>query len=237
MATRFYFSSTGIPSTSPAFSASWEQTGQAVRRTMSTTTTGSALTDFSVTVPITTTQDILAVQFVSLPLAAQSFSGASLTIIARCQEAAVGADAFFEFQVRTYRPSTGDFQSLRTIITTATEFGTTASTRGPASTYGLSAVTVEDGDLLVVEVGVNADAPSATSSALIRFGDDAGSDFAFTTGLTTDLNPWVEFTNDITFYTPVGPTNLKTYNTNPVANIKTINTNPIANVKSLNTNT
>lgn len=34
----------------------------------------------------------------------------------------------------------------------------------------------------------------------------------------------------------VGPSNLKSYNTNLKANIKTINTNPIANVKSLNTN-
>lgn len=44
--------------------------------------------------------------------------------------------------------------------------------------------------------------------------------------------------SEVTFTTlAAGPTNLKTYNTNPVANIKTINTNPIANIKSLNTNT
>lgn len=36
---------------------------------------------------------------------------------------------------------------------------------------------------------------------------------------------------------PVGPTNLKSYDTNVKSNIKSINTNPIANIKSLNTNT
>lgn len=46
------------------------------------------------------------------------------------------------------------------------------------------------------------------------------------------------FFDDIrTWNAAVGPTNLKSYNTNLKANIKTINTNPIANVKSLNTNT
>lgn len=40
----------------------------------------------------------------------------------------------------------------------------------------------------------------------------------------------------VTYTVPVGPNNLKSYNTNLKANIKSINTNPIANVKSLNTN-
>lgn len=37
-------------------------------------------------------------------------------------------------------------------------------------------------------------------------------------------------------FSPPGPANLKSYNTNVTANIKSINTNPIANIKSLNTN-
>lgn len=48
-------------------------------------------------------------------------------------------------------------------------------------------------------------------------------------------------TNDpklvVTYSVASGPTNLKTYNTNPKSNCKTINTNAIANCKSLNTNT
>lgn len=49
----------------------------------------------------------------------------------------------------------------------------------------------------------------------------------------TNYDPYLAVT-----YTspPVGPANLKTYNTNVKANIKTINTNVIANVKSLDTN-
>lgn len=44
------------------------------------------------------------------------------------------------------------------------------------------------------------------------------------------------FTQLFSIEIPLGPANLKSYNTNLKANIKTINTNPIANVKSLNTN-
>lgn len=44
------------------------------------------------------------------------------------------------------------------------------------------------------------------------------------------------FTQLFSIEIPVGPTNLKSYNTNLKANIKSINGNPIANVKSLNTN-
>lgn len=50
--------------------------------------------------------------------------------------------------------------------------------------------------------------------------------------LTPSKKPYLEIT-----YTPSGPTNLKSYNTNLKANIKSINTNLIANVKSINTNT
>lgn len=37
-------------------------------------------------------------------------------------------------------------------------------------------------------------------------------------------------------FTSAGPSNMKTYNTNPIANIKTMNTNAIANVKTFDTN-
>ena len=74
----------------------------------------------------------------------------------------------------------------------------------------------------------------------------AGASLAWTSG-AVNPNSWSGFSTDtgsawcavsmaLRVAPIVGPTNLKTYNTNLKANIKTINTNPIANVKSLNTN-
>lgn len=237
MVTRFYFPSSGSPSVSPTYDADWEQTGEADRVLMSTTKTNTALTNKTVTVPITTLQQILARQFVSAPLSAQTFSG-SFNIVIRCSEAASGADAYMYVISRTYNPNTGVFQTLRGAIIPGTEFPLTASaaTRGPALNYGVTGITVADGDVMVIEIGVYADAPSAASTGTLRFGDNNASDFALTSGLTTDLNPWMEFSMDIAFQSTGGPANLKSYNTNVKANIKSINTNVIANVKSLNTN-
>lgn len=68
-----------------------------------------------------------------------------------------------------------------------------------------------------------------------KFNDDANDSTANGNTLTLVNSPAYSETLP-NWSCAVGPTNLKTYNTNVKANIKTINTNPIANVKSLNTN-
>ena len=68
---------------------------------------------------------------------------------------------------------------------------------------------------------------------MIKFPSETDETFQvdYTTKEASSNRPYIEIT-----YTPLGPANLKTYNTNIKANIKTINTNAIANVKTLNTN-
>src|SRR4051794_25713472 len=79
MATRFYMPASGSAPITPAFDAGWEQTGQAVRlpldRKLALTTATPRVDTSAVTVPTTTTQDILAVQYISDPIPQQRFIG------------------------------------------------------------------------------------------------------------------------------------------------------------------
>jgi len=61
----------------------------------------------------------------------------------------------------------------------------------------LTTTTGQVGDRLVVEVGGHAAGPSAGGSYTMRFGNNAASDFALTSALTTDLNPWVEISQTL----------------------------------------
>ena len=197
-ATRFRLSSTGTPSLSPAFDASWEQTGSVTRLIMlAGQKDGSALTNFTGTVPITTTQDILVAQFVSAPFSYRTRILGTCSMVIRDSESAGTANAHLAYSLRSYRPSTSAFQALASNFATQTEDGTTASTR-IWSAQALTATTVEPGDVLVFEVGIHAAAPTAATSAVRRFGMPAGvADFALTSGLTTDLCPWLEIQSEV----------------------------------------
>jgi hypothetical protein len=200
--THFWLSSTAVPSLSPAYDANWEQTGAAVRRVMSIgSKDGSALTDFSRTVPITTSQDILAVQFVSSAFDYRSMLSCPISMVVRCSENATSNNAFLAYSLRSYRPETSAFQAMASKYTTtgATEFALTASAATRIwATQAITTVTVEAGDVLVLELGIRANAPTAAGSAILRFGAPAGTaDFALTTALTTDLCPWFEIAEEV----------------------------------------
>lgn len=204
MPTRFYFDSTTTPAISPAFDANWEQTGQAVRRRLQykqTLETLSALTDFSVTIPITTTQDILVVQCVSEPLGynilfdARNFS----MVVGKCAENATTNNAHLAFSLRVLsNDGSVSRGTLRSSFTTISEFPLVAS----AATRIIAAaactpLTAQAGDRICLEIGIRANGPTAAGTGQFRIGTAGGSDFALTTALTTDLNGWCEFEQNL----------------------------------------
>lgn len=204
MPTRFYFDSVTTPAISPSFDANWEQTGQAVRRRLQykqTLSAVSALTDFSVTIPITTTQDILVAQFISEPLGynirmdARNWS----MVVGKCAENATTNNAHLAFSLRILSQDGGTVRgTLRSSFTTISEFPLVASaaTRIIAAA-AITPVTTQAGDRICLEVGVRANAPTAAGTGQMRFGTSATSDFALTTALTTDLNSWSEFEQNL----------------------------------------
>lgn len=205
MPSRFYFDSVTAPSISPAFDAAWEQTGQAVRLRLQykkTLSTVSALTDStSVTIPITTTQDILIAQFISEPFGYNLLIDARnwSMVIGKCSENATTNNAHLAFSLRIISQDGSIVRgTLRSSFTTISEFPLTAS----AATRIIAAaactpLTSQAGDRICLEVGIRANGPTAAGSGKMRFGTSATSDFALTTALTTDLNSWCEFEQDL----------------------------------------
>ena len=61
------------------------------------------------------------------------------------------------------------------------------------TTQGELTVTVGVGRLVVIRAA----APTAGTTYTMRQGDSFATDFALTSGLTTDLNPWCEFSTNI----------------------------------------
>jgi len=201
--TRFYFPAegSGAPDISPAFDAGWEQTGQATRLKLLPKlelVTLSTLADTTTrTVPITTTQDILCNQFVSRAIPPQRFDSSCLvSLVIRVLESALTANVTLALVVKVVDAAGGARGTIFSTFTVDTEFPTTAATR-KQSASALTALTTQPGDRLVVEVGSHAAAPTAATTYTMRQGTSAAADFALTSALTTDLNPWIEFSTDI----------------------------------------
>jgi hypothetical protein len=159
----------------------------------------STLTDSgNITVPITTTQDILCFQFVSNQVFKPVKLDASvlLSIVIRASESSTNANVVLAYSLRAF--TADGLTSLGTLASsfanTGTEFGTTAATRifGSATTIALTATQLSEHWRLVLDIGAHAEAPAAAATYLMRAGCSAASDFALTSALTTDLNPWLE---------------------------------------------
>lgn len=206
MATRFYLHASGsiAPANNPAFDAGWEQTGQAVRLPMDVKAQQgpqTALTNSTnITVPITTTQQILCYQFTSNQIFPPINLGTDCTfsMVLRGLESATTANVFLAYVLRAY--SVNGLTSLGTLASSMTNAGTefvaTAATR-IFSAIALTALTITQPWRLVIDVGGHAQGPTAGTTYTYRVGTNATSDFALTSALTTDLNPWFELSYDL----------------------------------------
>lgn len=210
MASRFHLHASGAIAcpTNPAYDAGWEQTGQATRLPMSLKTLrgpATALTNSSaITVPITTTQQILCYQFVSNEIFLPMRLDASVvfSMVLRGLESATTANVFLAYILRAFSADGGtNLGTLSSSMTNAgTEFAATVGTRtfgNGTSTVALTATTLSQPWRLVMDIGGHAQAPTAAGSYTYRVGCNAASDFALTSALTTDLNPWIELSANL----------------------------------------
>src|SRR5690349_2362955 len=98
MATRFWVKK--IPQIPVTPDAGWEQTGQVAYGLLEHFHTKGQTVFISVTVPITTTQDILGAQLMSEPLPAQTIAGTVSFVIGSCNENASTNNATLALVVR-----------------------------------------------------------------------------------------------------------------------------------------
>jgi hypothetical protein len=203
MANRFYFSNVAAP-ISPAFDAGWEQTGQAVRlyspRKGLTTDVSALANSTAVTIPITTTQQVLVAQFITDPFPFPCRLGGNFSMVVRGLENATTNNVFLAYVLRLLSKDGGTVRATlaSSMTNTGTEYAATAATRIISGTAISGApVAAEAGDRLCLEVGGHAQAPTAAGSHTLRFGYISQADFALTSALTTDLNPWWELSEEI----------------------------------------
>jgi hypothetical protein len=206
VATRLYLQSTGnAPFTPAAADGGWERnaTGHAARLT-STTKANTPLTTLSSTFGATQTSQTRFGTWVSPPLAAgQTIAGTVSLVVGKCAETTTSGDAHLAFAVRVVDGEGTHRATLATVMGTSTEFPlvVNAATRIHSGAQ-VSSFAANAGDRLVLELGVHGVTP-ANETMQMRVGDPSGTaDFALTAALTTDLVPWVELSQTLSFGTP-----------------------------------
>src|SRR3990167_4997182 len=207
MVTRLYFPSAGSPLLSPAIDSVWDAFGEKSRWPMNKVrgTSASAIgTQVSWTAASAAALDR---QYIGDPMAAgNTFNGATLTGQLMVREYATGDNSQYLYCGIRICNSVGTVRT--TLITTAThttlaEFINNASHRN-AKIFDGDAVpstatySTGDGDRLVIEIGYG-DNAGASPEGSGKFGED-GSDLPINNTQTTPYgNPWIEFSNNVTW--------------------------------------
>lgn len=201
MSTKFYLPTAGTCDINIPYSGIWTVTTAAAR--FYTTFTGSGTAFATVqSNNSSTTNNILLRQFVTPPLAAQTFGGRVSGQIRGIESNA----AMNCMPAACLRVVSNDGTVERGILTNfrtgVLEFATSLTNRFIPSGVALFAVTCQKGDRLIMEFGGRQDAASANRNFSLRFGDPlATADLPKDNSSTSDLLPWIEFTQNIDFYT------------------------------------
>jgi len=198
-ATRFYLPSSGAAEIAPAYGAGWNDTAAADRircgKFKKNTLTGNK----TAATPLGTNIYVLNRQFISDPIAAQSFAGT--TVYGQLKGAYV---------TRTTNPAVRIYlvNNIGSVIRTPDIYAiannantypqTNALNRYTPASTAIGAVTAESGDRIVIEIG-GYKTVNATGSYFQIFGDDNASDLPIEEATNEVSNPWIEFSRDIIF--------------------------------------
>ena len=206
MPTRFWFPASEAAAVSPAFTAGWDNTGQAVRRRLAHVKGTSALTGGTIIQWSGSGQtDALDRQYVSDEMAAGVVFQSGVTTC-KCYLMArqfAGSDEV-EQRPLSIRVFSSDGSTVRATVwaknlyASINELTTTYTNRSWANgDTATGSYTTVDGDRLVVEIGYEEDAFSGTSDAQALWGE-LGTDIPENESNTTQNPGWIEFSNTIT---------------------------------------
>lgn len=208
MATRFYFctpTAAGIAApVVPLFSVTWTQNGNAgsvnVKRALQrkgfvgpiTTLASSNLAPLNAAA----TEDDGKSMHVSEPLPRQTIGGTISFVMSGLESAATDNISLAVIVRVVSQDGTVERGVLLSNLNVDTELGTTAATR-IINAAAVTPLLIEPGDRLVVEIGDHHAAGTTGKASAVFYGTSGASDFALTSGLTTTLNPWIEFSQDL----------------------------------------
>ena len=226
MPTRFSLPSSGAAAVTVPPDASWGALNSFDRVRLPPTVQSTPLTSKTVSTLGIKDKNVLVRQYISDPLAAQTIGAGTVKGIIKALESSSSDDFRAQLVIRVV---SNDGQTVRGTIlpaddgALASEFPTVITSRKfPLAWAGAGAATTsvvaQLGDRLVVEVGFRAHAFAfrsifsflgltfSWSVGTLRFGDPAAvADAAEDETATTDLRPWVEFSQTITFDAGTAP--------------------------------
>jgi hypothetical protein len=210
--TRFYFPSTGAADLSPTYSTSWHKTSNAQSSlALVTSKISSAFTTSASIITDTTSgaRYMLARQYVSAPLAAQTIPAGTIKGQMKALESSTGLNATFAFNVSVCDSSGAITQTVLDIqasdaTTTPPEFAAALTNRrfqnsAEATSINYDLLTVNQGDRLVIEIGYRKSNITASRYATFRYGDNSATDLGENNTDTADYCPWLEFNHPIVF--------------------------------------
>lgn len=213
MATRFFFSRQQQSNIiQPAFGSGWHRTADAVRRRIYTFKTSMAMANQNIiTSTAETVSFCLGVQYISDPLAATTLSG-TIKGQCRCQESNAGLNATIAIRVAKCAIDGTSITEILAIAasdnTAATppEFATSLTNRklmdsAESASISLTSTGINAGDRLIIELGMRESNTTASRNSDLSLGDDSANDLAEDETTTTANNPWVEFSQTLTFLT------------------------------------
>lgn len=218
--TRFYLASTGTAPATPSGWLGWTDTtlANATPLPMSTTKANTSMTTDSFAPASGNPRTSANLRWVSPALAAQTIDG-TVGGVMKVREDNNSLSATLAIGIKVIQADGSDRGTL--LAVSASDDATTVPPEMPGTAAGsaatrkfldsaeddsitLSSVSVTAGDYLVIEVGARTTAGTGGRSAYFTFGDNAGTDYPLADGDTDVENPWVEFTDTITFQPPTG---------------------------------
>ncbi len=214
MATKIYLPSSGVAPVTPA---TWLFANQINPLTFAGVLSkiSSALTTRLQATGTTSPTTRAMLRYVIGPLAAQSISG-TVRMVMLAMESNAGANANLAMAVKIIQPGGADRATLLAVTSSDSaaspyELTITLSTKRcwtltETEPLTLTTQSAQAGDYLVIEIGFRS-ATTTSRNISLRYGDAAASDCAYSDNVTTDLNPWVEFSDDLGFQFAVVPDN------------------------------
>ena len=195
-ATRFYYQTSLEAHASPALTTGWQAaTATLDKKRMLTTRTGNGVEQKLESSSAGNGKLDATRQYVSDPILAQTISG---TVKGQLR----AYDDKASLMAVGIQVVSNDGTTQRGILLAPNSYGT-AFTTSARNTYApssvaLTSVTAQNGDRIVVEIGIKKTA-GGTATVYHFFGDGSGTDLPENETETAAYNPWIEFSQDINF--------------------------------------
>ncbi len=160
------------------------------------------MTTVSFTDTDSTEKDILFRQYVSDPILAQTIAAQAIEFQMRVAQTDLHNELYLTLGIRVVSNDGGTIRGTILAVTRDNVEAVIALTNRRITATSTQVIS-QDGDRIVIEIGMGGNPDTAAShSSSISIGDDNGTDLPEDDTTTTAYNPWIEFANSIAISLP-----------------------------------